>query len=549
MSFRTTLIAAALSSAAATVSPGFAQQSDTPVAAAPQPQPMQVTQQGYDLYQQILTQNLTGSGIDSFYRSRKYEPFWFKSGFFGSDLAALQTAVDAMGVAPKHGIPSFSSKMKVLAQQAQGAEDSQSRAAVDLEITKTFLEFGNAISAGVIEPRSASSEINVTRPFKPAAKILEAYAKAPRADFFDRLAPQTPEYQRLLKERARLGGGAAETPGPVVPAGLRPGMSGPAVQVLRDKLTALGFAGGQGESFDAGLVAVLKQFQTSKGLGADGIPGPATLRALNGGAAGNDSAQMRKILVNLERQRWLNFDRGARHIMVNLPDFTVQVVDNGRPVFSTRSVIGKSQEFQTPEFSDQMTHMVVNPTWHVPRSIAGKEYLPILQSDRGALKSRNMRLVNSAGNEVDPYGVDFSQYNASNFPYMIKQDPDPGNALGRVKFMFPNKWNIYLHDTPSKGLFNESVRAFSHGCVRLGDPFDFAYTLLARQSSNPQGQFKSWLDTGNEKYVNLQEPVPVHITYLTAWPQADGSIRYLNDIYGRDAQVYRALVNAGAPQS
>ncbi len=180
---------------------------------------------------------------------------------------------------------------------------------------------------------------------------------------------------------------------------------------------------------------------------------------------------------------------------MNLTDFTARIVDDGKVTFETRSVVGATKSDQrSPEFSDVMEFMVINPTWNVPRSITVKEYLPMLQKNPNA--AGHLRIIDSSGQVVNRGAVDFTQYTANTFPFAMKQPPSDGNALGLVKFMFPNKYNIYLHDTPSKSLFGREVRAFSHGCIRLADPFDFAYALLSRQTKDPEALFKSKLATG-----------------------------------------------------
>ena len=190
-----------------------------------------------------------------------------------------------------------------------------------------------------------------------------------------------------------------------------------------------------------------------------------------------------------------------------------------------------------------MDHMVINPSWFVPRSIATKEYLPALKRNPNAVS--HIEITDSRGRKVNRGAVNFSQYTERSFPYAMRQPPSRSNALGLVKFMFPNPYNIYLHDTPAKSLFANEVRAYSHGCIRLGDPFDFAYTLLAKQSSDPKAEFATHLATKQETTLPLRAPVPVHLVYFTAWPTASGSIGYRPDIYGRDAALFEALVQAG----
>ncbi|MEM6307554.1 MAG: L,D-transpeptidase family protein, partial [Pseudomonadota bacterium] len=182
-------------------------------------------------------------------------------------------------------------------------------------------------------------------------------------------------------------------------------------------------------------------------------------------------------------------------------------------------------------------------SWYVPPSIAVKEYLPLLQENRNAVG--HLELRDQSGNALSRGAVDFTSYTEDSFPFSLREPPSQGNALGLVKFMFPNKHNIYLHDTPAKALFSRETRAFSHGCIRLRDPFDFAYALLAKQTSDPVGFFQAKLKTGQESHVNLQNPVPVHIVYRTAFTKADGRTQFRRDVYGRDAKVWRALAAEG----
>ncbi|MEO0829265.1 MAG: L,D-transpeptidase family protein, partial [Pseudomonadota bacterium] len=251
-----------------------------------------------------------------------------------------------------------------------------------------------------------------------------------------------------------------------------------------------------------------------------------------------------QVIVAMERERWMNKPRGERHVLVNITDFSARIVDNGKTTFQTRAVVGHVDlDRRTPEFSDVMEHMVINPTWNVPRSIATKEYLPLFQRNRNA--AGHLVLYDSRGRKVSRGSVNFNAYNARTFPYAIKQPPSRRNALGLVKFMFPNKYNIYLHDTPAKNLFSHETRAYSHGCVRLNDPFDFAYTLLAKQTNDPVGLFQARLKTGVESVVPLEKQVPVHLIYRTAFTQPKGRVNFRRDVYGRDAKIFNALVQAG----
>jgi murein L,D-transpeptidase YcbB/YkuD len=320
------------------------------------------------------------------------------------------------------------------------------------------------------------------------------------------------------------------------------GDSGAAVVQLRDRLMALGYlARSFSENYDAEIRAAVQRFQLDNGFAADGEAGEGTIAALNVGAG----QRLKSVVVAMERLRWMgNAPLGKRHIWVNQPDFTVKVFDDGKVTFVSRVVIGKiGADFESPEFSDQMEYMVVNPTWSVPRSIVVREYLPMMQRNPNA--QGQLQVIDGAGRVVPRSAVNFAAYTPGNFPFALRQPPSDGNALGKVKFMFPNAYNIYLHDTPTKSLFAKEVRAFSHGCIRVGSPFDLAYVLLAPQSDDPKGLFRSYLDGGRESVLDLASPVPVHLVYFTAWPTEQGAIGYRRDIYGRDEAVFAALADAG----
>jgi murein L,D-transpeptidase YcbB/YkuD len=357
------------------------------------------------------------------------------------------------------------------------------------------------------------------------------------------LAPKAPEYARLMKEKLALEAALRTGWGAEVAAEkLQPGDAGTDVVALRDRLVALGYLGRSAtQAYDKTIQVAVQRFQLDHGLLADGVAGSGTLAEINVGP----QARLQSVIVAMERLRWMgDAPRGARHIWVNQPDFTAQIIDDGKVVFQTRAVIGKNVADQrSPEFSDMMEHMVVNPSWGVPRSIIVKEYLPLLQQNPNAVS--HLQVIDGSGRVVPRGAVNFAAYSARSFPFGLRQPPSDGNALGKVKFMFPNPYNIYLHDTPAKELFGNEVRAYSHGCIRLADPFDFAYALLSRQVDDPKAEFASHLATDRETVVKLVDPVPVHLVYFTAWPTAKGQMTYRRDVYGRDGRIFDALTEAG----
>jgi murein L,D-transpeptidase YcbB/YkuD len=250
--------------------------------------------------------------------------------------------------------------------------------------------------------------------------------------------------------------------------------------------------------------------------------------------------------LNLERRRWMDDNLGDYYVFVNVADQQLKVVRNEKTIHTARLVVGKPYA-RTPVFSETMKYVVLNPYWNVPPAIADKEYLPKLKKDPGFLQRQGIRVLTGSGDnagEVDPYTVNWSAL--SRMSYSLRQDSGAKNALGRVKFMFPNRFNVYLHDTPSKSLFEKDLRVFSHGCMRIENPLDFAALLLA-----DQGWTRKKIDTavasGSQRVINLTKPIPVHVTYLTAWVDKDGTVNFRRDVYGRDKQLAAALAGGLPP--
>lgn len=476
--------------------------------------------------------------VAAWFRDRGYVSFWTGP----QDAERRSALLNALARAADHGLPVHRYDVAALQAGFLAAETEGDRGRLEVAMTRALLDYARDLQTGVLVPKTIDATIVREVPLRDPQANLAAFAADPAA-FLKALAPTAPEYAQLMKERlslqalAQAGGWGA----PVPSGGAKPGASGATVVALRDRLVAMGYlARTASQTYDATMQAAVVQFQLDHGLNADGIAAGTTVAELNI----DPQERMRSILVAMERLRWMPAELGARHIWVNQPDFTAQIIDHGKVVFQTRAVIGKdTPETHSPEFSDVMEHMVINPSWSVPRSITTKEYLPLLQRNRNAVSY--LELVDSNGRVVPRGKVNFGAYNARNFPFALRQPPSDGNALGLVKFMFPNVYNIYLHDTPTKSLFANEVRAYSHGCIRLADPFDFAYALLERQSDDPEGEFTSHLNTKAESVIKLVEPLPVHLVYFTAWPTAKGRMTYRRDVYGRDAAIFQALMAAG----
>lgn len=479
--------------------------------------------------------------ISTFYQENAFTTIW--TGKERRDRDRRAALLEALKAADRHGLPPERYDIKGLENQIKTARNDRDRGALEVELSRKFLQYAADVQTGVLVPSRVDKHIVRDVPYRLRKSYLVNLAKSTPREFFRALPPSNREYtdlmkQKMLLERVLEEGGWG---GLVTAAKLEPGDGGPQVVALRDRLMRMGYlARSSSNIYDAAMTTAVRAFQAAHGLAQDGVAGKGTLAEVNTSA----EKRLQSVIVAMERERWMNKERGKRHIEVNLADFTAKIIDNGKLTFETRAVIGaRDAKRQSPEFSDRMAFMVINPSWFVPRSIATGEYLPKLKNDPNAVD--HLIITDRNGRQIDRAAVDFTKYTNRTFPYAMRQPPSRSNALGLVKFMFPNKYNIYLHDTPAKNLFGRETRAYSHGCIRLADPFEFAYALLGPQSNDPEGLFQSKLSTGKEVRLNLETPVPVHLMYRTAFVNARGKIEYRRDVYGRDARIWEALSQAG----
>lgn len=450
---------------------------------------------------------------------------------------ALRDAIETM---PSHGIPT--SRYRPDSLDSAGQDFTS-----EMVYARTLARMIRDLTGGVIDPARSVPGIHreVRRP-AVAQLMAEFVASDNPADYLAELGPQHEAYEQLQAalHEAQVMSVPADLP-KAPEAVWRLGMSDEGIALLRARLASIGLKAEQVTDprlYDEALSAEVARYQEAVGLNPDGVAGPNTIRQLNSDGM---NARTRAIIVALERMRWMTGEAlDDRMVWVNIPEYKARIFEKGHEVFQTRVVVGKAEsEMQTPEFSDQMEYLVVNPRWNVPRSITIKEYLPQLKANRYAVS--HIDIVDGNGNVVPRDNIDFARYTASSFPYRMRQKPSDDNALGKVKFIFPNQWNIYLHDTPTKHLFANQSRAYSHGCIRIGDPFDLAYQLLSVQTENPQAVFERALNTGKETWLKLTPEVPVHLVYFTAFPDETGQIRLYKDVYGRDAVIWGLLEKAG----
>ena len=480
--------------------------------------------------------NTIDASIKSYYSKNLYQPFWQNNKIKTNEF------IKVLKNAHQEGIPIERYGLKDIEKLASSSEFND-LAKLEVILTEKFILYSQDLSIGIVDPLSLSSFIDIKREKLPSENFL--YNLNDYLDiknYFENLRPNNPDYLKLMKELANL----KEIKSKKIKITLVPnditlevGMSHPNVIPLRQRLFELNIHQdtSNSETFDKELLKSVMLFQEYSGLDSDGVVGKKTYQALNLSI----DTKLMQVLVNLERLRWLNFNFGKDYILINQANYEAKYVSDNNILWQSKVVIGLP-DYQTAEFFDQMTHVIVNPTWHVPKSIAVDEYLPKIQEDPEFLINNDMLLfVRGTNKTIDPNLIDMSVFTVDNFPFEIKQNPGDLNALGQVKFMFPNKHSIYMHDTPMKKLFSKDLRAFSHGCVRLARPFEFANALLSGDENVDYSRFYSALNSSEETRFNLENYIPVYMSYRTVIFDDFGTINYRPDIYGRDALIYLSL--------
>ena len=369
------------------------------------------------------------------------------------------------------------------------------------------------------------------------------------AKFFADLPPDNARYKALkaalaeYRDLAAKGGWQPVAPGPT----LKIGMRDPRIEQIRRRLAVTGELKEQAVDpmlFDGHLLIAVKRFQERHGLREDGSIGAGTITEMNVPVA----ERIEQIVINMERRRWLAQQLGDRYVYVNVADNDLKIVEGGKTVHTARVVVGRPYH-ETPAFSATMTYIEMNPWWNVPHSIATKEMLPIIKRVPGYLESNDYLLLTRMGDNssaIAPSSVNWAQIGPENFPFFIRQKPGPKNALGTLLFMFPNGHNVFIHDTPLRQIFNLDDRFFSHGCVRVENPLNLASLLLKDQPEWTEAKILEAIGKREPLRINLKNPLPVHITYLTAWADRDGTVHFRKDAYKRDGSLKRALEVAQA---
>jgi murein L,D-transpeptidase YcbB/YkuD len=500
--------------------------------------------------QQALLRQMPGASapVGDFYDRSGHRFAWCdQSGV----LPAARILLDTLRRAGEHGLNPGDYDLGELERLAGRIDERSPDGALasrladfDLLATAAFFQYASDLSTGRVHPgdvhdgwHTSPSELDLV------GALDRALAGEDLLELLEALPPPHAGYARLrealqaLHDAEAAGGWSTVPDGPKLEAGSR----GPRVSLLRRRLAAFPASGGAEDRFDKALVEAVRRFQGLHGLEPDGKVGERTLAALNVPV----EWRIRQVELNLERWRWIPRELGDPCIVVNIPAFDLELVRDRSPVWRSRIVVGKAYT-PTPVFSDRIVSVVVNPPWNVPESIAVGEYLPELRKDPRALERHGLRLFEGSGDkarEVDPATVDWSGVDENGFPYRMRQDPGPDNALGRLKFELTNEFHIYLHDTPASHLFGRSERGLSHGCIRVERPFELAAEMLDGPALDG---LRDALEEAEERRLPVDPDVPVHILYWTAWVDGSGLLRFAPDLYDFDRDQMAALQRRGA---
>jgi murein L,D-transpeptidase YcbB/YkuD len=451
--------------------------------------------------------------LAAFYAKADKPLAWARDGAFtpaAQAAAARLKAADEDGLDPAdYPLPDL--RLAKDAPPAQWAE-------ADLKLSAAVIRYARDARGGRIDPSRISPLITPKLDIPAAGDVLSQVANASDAGAaLEAYNPPHEGYRALKAQLAKLRASHPSQPSVKVPKGptLRVGMRDERVPLIRARFN-LGKAPEEKDVYDERLASAVAVFQKEKGLRDDGVLGPDTVAALSGPSVAYMESEL---IANMERWRWLPADLGERHIMVNVPEFSLRLVDGSDVIHQTRVIVGKEQS-QTPIFSENMKYLVINPSWTLPPSILKKEFLPAMASDPYYAEKKGYKVIRK-GNRIT-----------------VQQPPGERNALGFIKFMFPNQHAVYLHDTPNRKLFGVGKRAFSHGCVRVDQPFQLAEEVLGEKWS--EEKLRSLIGKG-ERYLNLSRPLPVHLTYFTLSIDEKGQVKTFNDLYGFDRKVREAL--------
>ena len=498
------------------------------------------------MYFKIDNENLlSGKALSLFYVNRNYIPAWFNGDTLGVNGYILLDYIrqsDQQGLQPEdyhlHLIEAYIGKTLCFFKPMASKDIMK----MDILLTDAFMLMASHLYYGKVDPEKEGASWKMQRKdpeLRLDMKLEEALAGNDVNKGLNMLAPRYRAYWKMKEELAFfLKLNEQVWPAICSETAIKPGESNLLIPKVRERLIKLRYQLSDSISiaFDEELEKQLKIFQDDWGLNADGVIGKATLEDLNS-LPFNLISQLK---VNMERYRWLPLQVTEKYIIVNIANFKLYLIAGMDTLISMRVIVGKGPR-TTPVFNERISYIVFSPSWTVPKTILNNDVIPELLKGPGYLEKRNMKLLRNDGSEVTYTDIDWSAISADNFPYTVRQSPGPGNALGRVKFMFPNSYDVYIHDTPSKASFARDERDISSGCVRVENPFDLAVLLLSDTPEWPPASILDAMQQEKEQTVRLKIPVDVVLIYLTAWTDGKDRIQFRRDVYQRDALVMRAL--------
>jgi len=492
--------------------------------------------------------------LPAFYRGRDFHPAWIDDrlglesarGF----LAALRlVSRDGLDPANYHlaALETLLAEIEAAGRKRRGRVPPETLADFEMLLTDSFLLCASHLVHGQVDPETVQSDWTIKgRVEDLAAALAKGLAANDVTGAMDGLRSAHAVYRGLLKAFDEYAAAAAAGGWPKFPAGpkLTRGDRNGRIEALRRTLAARGDLNGAvvpavPDLFDGELEVAVKAFQLRHGLEPDGVVGAGTVLALNVTAG----ERLDQIRANLERWRWIGPDLGVRYVMVNVADFRVAVYDSGLEVLAMPAVVGRAYR-QTPDFNGVMSTITLNPAWNVPPRLAREDILPKILEDAAYLKSKGFRVFedwSENAREVDPGTVNWFLVDPDRMSFKFRQDPGPRNSLGRIMFLFPNKYDVYIHDTPERWVFGRAVRDFSSGCIRVERPLDLALCLLGDDPVWTKDKLAEALAEGTTQTIWLRERPRVHVLYWTSWLGNDGRVQFRQDIYLRDAALVRAL--------
>jgi L,D-transpeptidase YcbB len=544
--------------AASTSLPGFAAEPDGPTDLITRAEAIRIAVQG-DLSMTPASRPAEQAALVDYYSVPDQQLLWTDE---NGPTERAKSVIEEIKKADDYGLRAADYRLPKLEEfnpTDAGATDWLADA--EIKISYAVLDYANDARGGRLTPQDLSENLDPTMTLPNPAEVLESIAiRSDPGAYLRSFQPDQPQFEALRQKLLELRGGGkpVDPPKPdvvTIPPGpvLKLGVESEQVALLRKRLNV--DPGAKPNLFDKEVLAAVRRFQADNGVMPDGLVGGGTRQLLNGGDQPHQAGPVKAetLIVNMERWRWLPHDLGPFYVTVNIPEFMLRVVQEGKVVHETRVVTGKPDK-QTPVLSDEMEEIVFNPYWNVPNSIKIQEIAPYLYQgggwfgggwDTSVLARHNLHIRGANGRDIDPDSIDWG--NTDIRRYELYQPPGPDNVLGTVKFVFPNKHDVYMHDTTQKNLFAQSVRAESHGCMRVQNPQALALLLLNHDQGWNKAQVDSAVGGSPDNHIQLKQHIPVYITYFTVKVNDDGSVSTFNDIYHHDMRMAAALSGRAIP--